>query len=147
MDETQGLRVYKALLCFNSLLSAQMLQSANLRTSLCVAGCTNLDHLLKTRDSSLHLLRKRINETRLLERMCLKSELPRRPVAEPLPTTKLTANSGLMKENTFFLLTIAPAVREWQEGGGQTLSFFNLTAGQCSCRWEPGTLYQVWVKV
>lgn len=61
MSDIQSLWVYKELLCFNSFLSTQMLQSANLRTSLCVAGCTNLDHLLKTRDSSLHLLRKRIN--------------------------------------------------------------------------------------
>lgn len=61
MGEIQGLWVFKELRCLNSFLSTQMLQSANLRTSLCEAGGTNLDHLLKTRDSSLHLLRKRIN--------------------------------------------------------------------------------------
>lgn len=64
-SEIWGLWLFKEPLFFSNFLTCQMLQSASLRTSLLEAGCTGVGHLLRARDSLLHLLRTRINSTRL----------------------------------------------------------------------------------
>ena len=100
-----------------------MMQSASLRTSLREAGCTKLGHLMKMTVDTLRM-RSNITSVRLINKVVQEvcAALPQnlRVVAESRTLCDQWTEEG---EYSFPSLLITPAVGEWQEGGGQLLSF------------------------
>ncbi len=134
---------------FNSFLKTQTLQSASLRTSLREAGCNKLGHLLKMTATSVNTLRARTNITsiRLINRMVEEVH-----AALPQSLRTFAMNCALCdqwtenSEYSFPSLLITPAVGEWQEGGGQLLSFTTLHLDKLKDVGKK-TIYQACVKV
>lgn len=120
-----GMRLFEEPLFYNTFIKTRTLQSASLRASLRIAGCTKLGHLMKMTSTAMEALMERSNISsvrlinRVVEEVC---------AALPQPLRVFVENSALSDqwddecEYSLPSLSITPAVGEWQEGEGQLLS-------------------------
>ncbi|KAK5852456.1 hypothetical protein PBY51_023923 [Eleginops maclovinus] len=63
INEIPGMWLFEEPLFFNKLIRIRSLQSASLQASLREAGCTKLGHLMKSKMTSLEILRRKSNIT------------------------------------------------------------------------------------
>ncbi|TKS66148.1 putative 149 kDa protein ORF 2 [Collichthys lucidus] len=125
-NETPGMWLFEEPLFFNNFIRAQTLLSASLRVSLREAGCTKLGHLIRMTAGSVDTLRERSNITskrlisRVVEEVCAALTPSHRAFVKSTALCDQWSEGG---EYSFPSLSITPAVGEWQEGGGQLLSF------------------------
>ena len=118
--------LFEEPLLFSDLLKTQTLQFASLRAKFRVAGCTKLGHLLRMTATSDDALRDSSNITssriinRVLEEVC--AALP--PLLRTFMEDRLNCEQWNEKvEYVFPYVSVTPALGEWQQGGGQLLSF------------------------